>query len=160
GEVEKHIEDSKEFAFFKTMTDVYMNSVFIESFQNDSLMIRSTDFSTKHIFKSFYLWKGDTFAVDGIFGQMGGIGFGIAIHNNIATVYHLLSSDDLPEYAYGEKDSLVFRLEVPCTDTKIVLSEIPDSAKAQVIYGYVEFKSANYFVERSHEDGNKASPRQ
>ena len=37
------------------------------------------------------------------------------------------------------------RLEVPCSDTKIVLSEIPDSTKKQIIYGLVEFKSNDFY---------------
>jgi len=160
SEVEKHIEDSKEFEAFKNKMQVYANSMSIESFENDSLTFRSTDFSKKEIFKSFYLWKGDTLAIDGAFDLFGGIGFGIDIYKNNATLYHMLSSDDFPEYAYNEKDSLVFRLQVPCSDTKVVLSEIPDSAKPQVIYGYVEFKSANYFAESGQQNGHEILPRQ
>ncbi|WP_303582721.1 hypothetical protein [Flavitalea sp. BT771] len=159
-EVEKHIEDSKEFDAFKNKMEVYANSMLVESFENDSLIFRSTDSSKKQIFKSFYLWKNDTLTIDGAFGLFGGIGFGIDIIKNNATLYHMLSSDDFPEFAYNEKDSLVFRLQVPCTGTKIVLSEIPDSAKSQVIYGYVEFKSANYFAENGQQDGHEIFPRQ
>lgn len=159
-EVEKHIEDSKEFEAFKSKMEVYANSIFVESFENDSLIFRSTDSSKKQIFKSFYLWKGDTLTIDGAWGLFGGIGFGIDIYKNNATLYHMLSSDDFPEYAYNEKDSLVFRLQVPCSDTKVVLSAIPDSIKSQVIYGYVEFKSASYFVENDQQDGREILPRQ
>jgi len=159
-EVEKHIEDSKEFEAFKNKMEVYANSIFIESFENDSLIFRSIDSSKKQIFKSFYLWKNDTLTIDGAFGLFGGFGFGIDIYKNIATLYHMLSADDFPEYAYNEKDSLRFRLQVPCTDTKIILSEIPDSTKSQVIYGYVEFKSANYFADNGQQDGREILPRQ
>ena len=72
----------------------------------------------------------------------------------------MLSSDDFPSYAYNENDSLIFRLEVPCTDTKIILSEIPDSTKKQVIYGYVEFKSSDYFSSSGSADGQEILPRQ
>jgi hypothetical protein len=159
-EVEKHIENSKEFDSFKTAMQVYTNSIFVESYENDSLILSSTDYKNMQVFKSFYLWKGDTLTIDGAVGLFGGIGFGIDIYKDNATLYHMLSSDDFPSYAYNEKDSLVFRLQVPCTDTKIILSEIPDSIKKQVIYGYVEFKSANYFVDNSQPGGHEILPRQ
>ena len=160
NEVEKHIENSKELDMFKDKMQVYLNSGFIESFQNDSLIFSSVKQEGKAAFKSFYLWKGDTLSIDGAFGLFGGVGFSIDINKNKATLYHMLSSDDFPSYAYNENDSLIFRLEVPCTDTKIVLSEIPDSTKKQIIYGYIEFKSGNYFASSGSADGHEILPRQ
>ena len=160
NEVEKHIESSKELDIFKDKMQVYMNSGFIESYQNDSLIFSSQTQKSKAPFKSFYLWKGDTLSIDGAFGLFGGVGFGIDIYKNNATLYHMLSSDDSPSYTYKEKDSLIFRLEVPCTDTKIILSEIPDSTKKQIIYGYVEFKSGNYYASSGSADGQEILPRQ
>jgi len=159
-EVEKHIEDSKKFDAFKSEMEIYMNSISVESFKDDSLTFRSTDTLKKQVFKSFYLWKDDTLTIEGAFGVFGGIGFGIDIFKNNATLYHMLSSDEYPSYAYNEKDSLISRLQVPCTDTKIILSEIPDSTKSQVIYGYVEFKSVNYFAGNGQQDGHETLPRQ
>ena len=160
SEVEKHIENSKEFDAIKDKMQVYGNSILVESYQNDSLTFSSNDIKNKQLFKSFYLWKGDTLTIDGAFGLFGGIVFGIDIYKKNATLYHMLSSDDFPSYAYKENDSLIFRLEVPCTDTKIILSEIPDSTKKQIIYGYVEFKSGNYFASSGSADGHEILPRQ
>jgi len=61
-----------------------------------TLIFRSIDSSKKQIFKLFYLWKSDTLTIDGAFGLFGGLGFGIDIYKNIATLYHMLSSDDFP----------------------------------------------------------------
>jgi hypothetical protein len=160
SEAEKHIENSKEFDAIKDKMQVYGNSILVESYQNDSLIFSSTDKKNKQLFKSFYLWKGDTLTIDGAFGLFGGIGFGINIYNNNATLYHMLSSDDYSSYAYKENDPLIFRLEVPCTDTKIILSQIPDSTRNQIIYGYVEFKSSNYFASSGSADGHEILPRQ
>ena len=160
AEVEKHIKSSKELDMFNGQMQVYLNSGVIASYQNDSLIFTSKSEQGKAPFKSFYLWKGDTLTIDGAFGLFGGIGFGIDIYKNIATLYHMLSSDDSPSYAYKETDSLIFRLEVPCTDTRIILSEIPDSTKKQIIYGYVEFKSGNYFASSGSADGHEILPRQ
>ena len=159
NEVEKHIESSKELDMFKDKMQVYVNSGFIESFQNDSIIFSSSKQESKAPFKSFYLWKADTLTIDGAFGLFGGIGFGIDIYKSNATLYHMLSSDDFPSYAYKENDSLIFRLEVPCTDTKIILSEIPDSTKKQIIYGYIEFKSGSYFASSGSADGHEILPR-
>ena len=84
--------------------------------------------------------------IDGAFGLFEGLGFDIQIKDDKAILYHLLSSDNTPMYAYTKNDDFIFRLEVPCTDTKIVLSEIPDPEKQQIIYGYVEFKSADFYT--------------
>ncbi len=159
-EVEKHIETSKEYEMFGDKMQVYLNSSEIQSYENDCLIFNSKFGENEAPFKSFYLWSGDTLIIDGAVGIWGGIGFGIEIVNNKARLYHMLSSDDFPSYSYNENDSLIFRLEVPCTDTKIVLSEIPDSIKKQIIYGYVEFKSDNYFASSGSTNGQENLPRQ
>jgi hypothetical protein len=48
---------------------------------------------------------------------------------------------------------------VPCTDTKIILSEIPDSTNKQIIYGYVEFKSDHYYASSGSVNGKEILPR-
>lgn len=145
NEVEKNIVNSSEFDAYKNVMQLYGNSVLVDFFENDSLTFSSSDPKIKQVFKSFYLWKGETLSINGAFGLFGGVGFVINIKDDKATLFHMLSSDDFPTYAYKEQDSLIDRLEVPCTETKIILSEIPDSKKKQIIYGYVEFKSSDYY---------------
>lgn len=158
-EAKKHLESSKELQGYNGPLQLFINSGDIESYQNDSLIVRSTFGENKAPFKSFYLWRGDTLNVDGAYGLFGGIGFNIKIYKDSAKLYHMLSSDDFPSYAYNENDSLIYRLEVPCTDTKIVLSEIPDSTKKQTIYGYVEFKSKYYFATNGTVNDREVLPR-
>ena len=145
SQVEKHIVEEPEFERFGDLMQVYGNSLYVESYENDSLVVSSTDFSKKLPFKSFYLWDKDTLGINGAYGLFGGIGFYIKIADNKAELFHMLSSDDFPTYAYKKNDSLIMRLEVSCSDTKIVLSEIPDSTKNQIIYGLVEFKSEDFY---------------
>ena len=159
-EVEKHIENSTDFEMYQDKMQVYLNSGFVEAFENDSLTFTTKEKENKVPFKSFYLWQGDTLIIDGAFGLFGGIGFDIKIRNNEAILNHMLSSDDFPNYAYKEKDSLIFRLEVPCTETKIILSEVPDKTKKQIIYGYIEFKSENFYSSRGSAEGKEILPRQ
>ncbi len=159
-EVEKHIETSKEFEMFGDKMQVYINTGEIQTYENDSLIFSSKFGEYKAPFKSFYYWSGDTLSIVGAVGIWGGVGFGIEMVNNNVRLYHMLNSDDFPGYAYRENDSLIFRLDVPCTATKIVLSEIPDSTQKHVIYGYVEFKSADYFASSGSTNGKENLPRQ
>jgi hypothetical protein len=125
---------------------IYNNRILADFYKNDKLEVSTKDSTAiNSIFKSFYYWQHDTLGIDGAFGLFEGIGFSIKICNGKATLYHMVASNNNPGYAYKEKDSLIYRLEIPCTDTKIVLSEIPDSTKKQIIYGYVEFKSGEYY---------------
>ncbi|WP_298519411.1 hypothetical protein [uncultured Kordia sp.] len=145
NEVEKYITEAPELASLNQDMQAYHNSFHIESYKNDSLDVSSTDFSKKAPFKSFYYWHDGSLRIDGAYGIFGGFGFNIQISDQKATLYHMLSSDDFATYAYQENDDFILRLDVPCTATKIVLSEIPDSSKQQLIYGYVEFKSNDFY---------------
>jgi hypothetical protein len=158
-EVEKNISTS-EFGAGQDKILIYNNLMLVDFYEDDKLNISLKEQDNKStVFKSFYYWQGDTLGLDGAFGLFGGTGFSIKIIKGKATLYHMLASDDFPSYAYKEKDSLIFRLEVPCTDTKIVLSEIPDSTKNQVVYGYVEFKSGDYYASSGSADGQEILPR-
>jgi len=160
AEVEKHISPAKDLDTIKGKIEVYNNSLFAEIYQNDSLIANTYNKAVpKQLFKSFYYRSKDSLKIDGAFGLFTGIGFSINIYKNKATLYHLLSSDETPGYAYKPSGALISRLEVPCTSTKIVLSEIPDSTKKQTIYGYAEFKSDNYYSSEGEINGKEILPR-
>lgn len=158
-EVEKNISPSA-FDAGQDIILIYNNRMLLDFYEDDKLSVSLKEQDNNStVFKSFYYWQGDTLGIDGVFGLFGGIGFSIKIIEGNATLYHMLASDDFPSYAYEEKDSLIFRLEVSCTDTKIVLSEIPDSTKNQIVYGYVEFKSGDYYASSGSVDGQEILPR-
>lgn len=158
-EVEKNISPS-EFGSGQDKILIYKNLMLVDFYEDDKLNISLKEQDKKASeFKSFYYWQGDTLVIDGAFGLFGGTGFSIKLFKGKSTLYHLLASEDFPLYAYNEKDSLFFRLEVPCTDTKIVLSEIPDATKNQIVYGYVEFKSGDYYASSGSADGQEILPR-
>ena len=158
-EVEKHIVEKEDYAVFGDLMQVYGNSAIMKGYENDSLIFQNEDFSKKLPFKSFYLWNKDTLGINGAYGLFGGSGFYIKIANKKATLFHMLSSDDFPTYAYKENDSLIDRLEVPCTETKIILSEMPNQTDKQIIYGYVEFKSDEYFASEGSINNEEILPR-
>lgn len=154
SEVEKNISTSNFGAVQKEIL-IYENRMYADMYVDDRLIISTSSPYERNIFKSFYFWQGDTLFIEGGFGLFGAMGFTIKIVNDKATVYHMLSADDFPYYAYTEKSDLLYRLEVPCTETKIILSEIPDSTKKQIIYGYVEFNSGEYYYAPTTPDGQK-----
>lgn len=158
-EVEKYISPL-EFSAGQDKILIYNNRMLLDFYEDDKLNISLKEQDNKSaIFKSFYYWRGDTLEIGGAYGIFGGTGFSIKIIKGKATLYHMLASDNFPSYAYKEKDSLIYRLEVPCTKTKIVLSEIPDSTKNQIVYGYVEFKSGDYYASSGSADGQEILPR-
>jgi hypothetical protein len=144
SEVEKNINTSG-FGNGQENILMYNNRMLADLYEDDKLKVSTKNQDKKLLFKSFYYWQGDTLGIDGAFGLFGGTGFSIKIIKGKATLYHMVASDDFPSYAYKEKESLKNRLEVSCTNTKIILSELPDKTKKQIIYGYVEFKSGEYF---------------
>ena len=157
--VEKLITKS-EFEFNEqSQISVYNNKVFAEIFENDKLAVSTYDNPPSLVFKSFYYLKTDSLFIDGAFGLFTGMGFTISIANKKATLAHMLTSDETPGYAYNEKSALLFRINVPCIDTKIILSELPDPAKKTTIYGYVEFKSKDYYSSSGSADGKEILPR-
>lgn len=139
---------------------IYNSPMMVDLYEEDSLKASVKEEDKKStVFKSFYYWRGDTLSIDGAFGLFGGTGFSVKLVNGQAKVYHMLASDNFPTYAFTKNDSLCSRIEVPCTDTKLILSAVPDRIQKQIIYGYVEFKSENYYVIGGFADGKELLPR-
>jgi hypothetical protein len=138
---------------------IYNNRMLVDFYEDDKLIQTTKDKEISKLAKSVYYWRKDTLNIDGAFGLFGGFGFNVKIINGKATLYHMLASDEFPSYSYNENDSLIFRLEVPCAETKIILSDLPDPEKKQVIYGYVEFKSGEYYSTNGSVNGKEIKPR-
>ena len=161
-EAEKHFKSVGEYDKINTSDigfQIFKNSLEFDFYENDSLIVSTHGKPKAILFKSFYLWKGDTLIIDGAIGLFGGSGFSIQVVNGKATVYHLLSSDDFPTYAYGETTEIIFRLDVPCHHTKAIVSEIPTKGTGKVIYGYVEFESEHYYSTNGAVGGKEVEPR-
>ena len=158
-EVEKHISPS-EFAGRQDKLLIYNNQMLVDFYEDNELSISIQDKDDKStVFKSFYYWYQDTLRIDGAYGLFGGIGFSMKIMDGNASLYHMIAADEFPSHSYTESDSLMFRLEVPCSDSKIILSELPDSTQEKIVYGYVEFKSDDYFASRGSENDQEILPR-
>jgi len=156
-EAEQNIQDLKDSD--KVGIQLYQSKVNLEFYENDSLIVSTSESPKSILSKSCYLWRGDTLIVEGGIGLFVGAGFLLKLIGNKATVYHMVTSDESPTHAYGEKTDLVHRLEVACQDVKIVLSGLPVKGENQIIYGYVEFKSDNYFTRQGTIEGKEIGPR-
>jgi hypothetical protein len=146
--VEQHIREAD--VALRLPEWVYYNRLYANMYENDKLILSTKDSAAMNrYFQSFYYWQDDTLVIDGTFGLLGGYGFSLKIHKGKAQLYYLVTTDENWYcYAYTEKSRLLTRLEVPCTNTSIILSEIPGPMN-QTIYGYVKFKSDPYFVNKN-----------
>ena len=148
-----HISES-EFRDLGAGFPLYENSLIVELFENDSLIISSFEEERKMVFRSFFYRLDGKIKIDGAFGMFGGFGFSIGfMDDGEPIVTHLLASDDWPEYSLTKDGDLEYRLEVPCTDVKLVLSKMPLGETDEVIYGMVEFKSLDYYPKAPSENG-------
>jgi len=125
--------------------EIYNNVIIADFYENDSL-IMSTKMEKRELpFKSFFYNHNDTISIDGAYGIFGGIGFSIKIIEGKPIVYHMVAGDDTPTYSMTNKGKLEFRIEVPCTETNLILSRVPKVKDEETIYGLVEFKSNEYY---------------
>lgn len=161
-EAERHFKKIGDYEKISSSTNgfqIFENSLEFEFYENDSLILSTQNKLRPMLFKSFYVWEDDTLIIDGGIGLFGSGGFSIKIVDGKATIYHMLSSDDFPVYAYGEKTELKDRLEVPCREGKAIISEMPVKGISKIIYGYVEFKSEDYYASQGTLDGKEFAPR-
>src|SRR5690606_37399627 len=133
----------------------YESKVTIEFYENDSLILSTMDSPKDIISKSFYYWRGDTLVIDGGIGLAVGSGFSLRLIKNKATVYHMVSSDESPMYAYSETSDIIHRLDVRCQNYMAIISKLPQKDGNEIIYGYVEFESDDYFTRQGIEDGKE-----
>ena len=137
----------------------YENPIIVDYYENDSLAISTKHEMKKMLFKSFFYTKNDTVTIDGAFGMFGGFGFSIKFIENKPVIYHMLAADDFPIYSMTKDGELALRIEVPCTNTKLTLSELPKLKEEETIYGIVEFESGEYYRSSGMLDGKEIEER-
>jgi hypothetical protein len=123
----------------------YQNSMYLDMYQNDKLIVASDNGASKGVFKSFYYWKNDTLIIEGLYGKEGGMGFTFEMSPKHTAVYHRVTNYGAPKFALNKTSSLQNDILVPCKATKVVLSEIPNPQDKPEIYGLVEFTSDVYY---------------
>jgi len=153
-EVERNISDSlfgEEIA--TELFLLYENKIIVDYYEKDSLVMTTKNRQDKMPFRSFFYVRGDTISIDGVYGLFGGFGFSIKFIDKKPIIYHLLAGDDFPEYSKTKEGKLEYRIEVPCSNSSLILSRIPE-LNEEIIYGLVEFNSEKYYqIMETYEEG-------
>jgi hypothetical protein len=145
--IQKEVEErtkSTEFSSSTNETFLYETSADIEFFEDGEVEYDSKG-EIKTMFRSYYYEQEGVISIVGAYGMFDGFGFSIKIQDNKATVYALVSSGDLPNYSLTEDGKREAKLEVPCTNAKLILSKYPEVKNNDPIYGYVEFESQDFY---------------
>ena len=71
----------------------------------------------------------------------------------------MLLGDEFPIYSKTKNGELKFIIEVPCTKTKLILSKQPELKEGEIIYGFVEFESDEYYQSGGSVDGKEIEER-
>lgn len=130
---------------FKDLLLMYEAPIILDLYVNDTLTI-SEKGKVNKLFKSFYYKQNDSVvSIDGAFGMFGGFGFSIKLVDEKPTVYALMAADEIPIYSLTKKGVAKLRIEVPCKNVKLVLSEQPKLQSKEVVSGYVEFESDDFY---------------
>tara|TARA_Y100000739_G_C20411968_1_gene374899 strand:+ start:60 stop:689 length:630 start_codon:yes stop_codon:yes gene_type:complete len=139
---------------------LYENDMGIEYFESNKLLksIKLKE-QNKSTFKSYFTSKQDTLYINGLYGLWGGSGFSIKIINGQPKLFHVANSDNFPSYSTTKNGDYKQFVEIPCKNTKIILSKEPVKNEKDTIFGYVEFNSVNYFVFPGSADGKELGPR-
>ena len=127
----------------------YSNRYMVEVYFNDTLFGSTYNKSNSDPFKSNYSWSNDTLKINGRFGLFETIGFEIKIYNDTLSV--IATVKDNEGYKNNITDSISPFLQIPTTESKVILSDTPKNVKGQILYGYVEFKTANVFFQQANE---------
>ena len=159
NKAEEKISESEFGGLFEDLFLVYDNLMMVDYFENDSLVMSTKNEERKGPFKSFFCSQNDTLAISGVYGLFGGFGFLIKVIHNKPIVHHVLLGDEFPIYSKTKNGELKFMIEVPCTKTKVILSKQPELKEGEIIYGFVEFESDEYYQSGGSVDGKEIEER-
>lgn len=123
----------------------YQNDIFLEVFENDSLLVSSMELKKKAPFHCLLYKEGDATIINGNFGFLAGYGFIVSLKENQATLQHTATSGGESIFSLQEGDSLVPALKIPTKKGKLILSRWPKVTPKDFTYGYVEFESGDYY---------------
>jgi hypothetical protein len=88
-----------------------------------------------------------------IWGNMSGFGYLVKIYGDKYQIFHVINSDR-KDFKLDENDSLTRYIEVPCTFTKLTLTNDFKTSQKKGFSGYFELISSYYY----HKDLDKNEP--
>jgi hypothetical protein len=122
--------------------DAHLNAEF---YSDDTLKERLNDTVKMH-FIGRYWWHRDTLSLTADIGDFFTSGFLADIcRGKSMGVLHNVCAHENKDYRFRLTDSPTVCVEVPCAQSELIISGLPDSTSDEPIYGFVSFKSLNYY---------------
>lgn len=140
--VKKQIEllSVRSFSCFKTPVIAYF-------FSNDQLV--DSIINQEYIMDSWYWMRNDTINMVAHLGELETEALLIRFIKRKPTVYYLrVPHEGQKFFRLHQTDSLSSHIEVEPVRYKLQLSEIPVKERKQVVYGYIDMESNNYYDHR------------
>lgn len=134
----------------------YENTVYFRTFVEDSLTL---DFMTNPYIFSFschHFYKNDTLFIEGTMGTFVLEGFYAKIFkDSILEMKHLRFWGKPSYYLTASQAQPQSLIKVDVNSGKLILNTIPPNNSKKTIFGYIEFKSKDFYVEVSDKQKTK-----
>lgn len=98
-----------------------------------------------------YYWDNDTLTITGNSSDLSSTGFIAEIYNDTAYFYHNQCAHSRKMYKNKLSDTLVQCAKVPCSYSQLIISNIPDSTNDEQIFGYVNFRSEDFYSQNGND---------
>lgn len=110
----------------------------------------------KHMMPFYSYWgiAKDTIVICGLYGIEGKIGFTVHVIAGKAKVYCSIRSSSIGQFSYTKEGDMKIRLDIPAKSAKVILSKIPRDLPTDIVYGFVEFETIDFY-ERQYENEEK-----
>ena len=125
----------------------FNSNLYAEHFTNDKIDEIQID-TIEAPFLGKYYWKHDTLSLSVSYGDLGAFGFDIDIAKDTTGILYFEECSHIhPKFKYKLTDTLSVCAKVPCTYSKLLISKFPYKTEDDVIFGYVNFKTDNFYYE-------------
>lgn len=125
----------------------YENTIFLEFVEDNKVRIDNLENGKPMLLNSYHYSAQDTITIIGEYGAFGGIGYHIKITNNKAFVDYLVTQGGNAQYALDRQGEFKNNLKIPC-EFNLKLSKMPTAEQGELIYGFIELETPNYYKKR------------
>jgi len=131
---------------FRDKFDAFTTKLNAEYYNNDTLDLVYKD-SLLEDFWGRYWWHNDTLTLTANMGDLWASGFIVDIYNgNAGDVRHNVCAHENKVLKGKIADSPSICIAAPCSYSELVISGMPDSTSGEAIFGYVKFRSKDYYL--------------
>lgn len=135
---------------FRAKSDAFSTKLNAEYYNNDTLSWKDMD-SLLEDFWGRYWWHHDTLSLTANIGELSTSGFIVDIYKGEADeVRHNVFAHENNVYKIRVTDSPTICVEAPCSYSELVISGLPGSTSDESIFGFVKFRSKDYYLVENH----------